>query len=296
MPRALCCLLVISSPALTMALVDLSLDWTLAAQYNNMTKFAHIFENIPMDTRSFVLVHDGEILLEYWFGCQSDQCYDVASCDALIEYFEGATTCNVLGWDAGCDCTGCSCPSSSSSSSDSCLNTCFGESCDYWGGACSSIESVYECDCSDCTCAPDNFDPLETGHFSDTSSIRHVQYSVTKSWASVIVGKMVTDGLLASEDVSLGELFRDDSTWDGISQEGNKRAITVKEILTMTSGFYDGGTGCCHQNSDSLHDALSVNFYQEAVGTFAYTNPSLIACKLFTSRIFASQSTYFRLG
>ena len=201
------------------------------------------------------------------------------SCDAWIEWYGASTSCSDLE-SAGCDCSGCSlCDASPPSSPSNCLDTCYGQSCDDWGGACASIESQYFCDCSDCACESDNFDPFEAGSFSNTSSIQHVQWSVTKSWSSIIVGKLISDSLLDSEDATLGEIFRDEATWADIEFAMAKKAVTVKEILTMTSGFYDGGTGCCHQNSDSLKDALDVSFYSASKGSFAYTNPSLVACK-----------------
>jgi hypothetical protein len=61
---AWCCAL-LQRPFETSALsFDLSKPWTLSDEYNNATRFDDIFSNIPADTRSFVVAHKGQILLE----------------------------------------------------------------------------------------------------------------------------------------------------------------------------------------------------------------------------------------
>ena len=38
----------------------------------------------------------------------------------------------------------------------SCASTCFGQTCEYWGISCKTLETSYGCDCSGCTCENEN--------------------------------------------------------------------------------------------------------------------------------------------
>lgn len=63
-------------------------------------------------------------------------------------------------------------------------------------------------------------------------------HSVTKSWMSLLVGLMAENNLLAINE-TLGDIFDNDSAWSGVSDEtmAIRKAVTVEEMLTMTSGL-----------------------------------------------------------
>ncbi|KAL7449470.1 hypothetical protein ACHAWC_001528 [Mediolabrus comicus] len=71
---------------------------------------------------------------------------------------------------------------------------------------------------------------------SDASPI----FSGTKSWASLLIGLLVDDGLL-SVDQTLGEIFPDDVAWTDVTDgsEDFRKNVTIEELLTMTSGLLD---------------------------------------------------------
>ena len=64
--------------------------------------------------------------------------------------------------------------------------------------------------------------------------------SATKSWMSLLFGTLVDDGLL-SLDETLGDIFPEDDAWADVSDGSTdfRKEVTVKELLTMTSGFID---------------------------------------------------------
>ena len=65
-------------------------------------------------------------------------------------------------------------------------------------------------------------------------------YSATKSWISFLFGTLVDDGLL-SLDETLGDIFPEDDAWADVSDGSTdfRKGATVKELLTMTTGFVD---------------------------------------------------------
>ena len=65
-------------------------------------------------------------------------------------------------------------------------------------------------------------------------------FSGTKSWTGLLIGLLVDDGLL-SVDQKLGEIFPEDAAWTGVTDgsEDFRKNVTIEELLTMTSGFYD---------------------------------------------------------
>jgi len=63
--------------------------------------------------------------------------------------------------------------------------------------------------------------------------------SAAKSWSTMLIGYIVTQlGLLTTSE-TLGDIFNFDSDWEGVEQAAEKKAITVEEILTMTSGLVE---------------------------------------------------------
>ena len=77
------------------------------------------------------------------------------------------------------------------------------------------------------------------------STVPYKLISTTKSWLNLVIGMIIQDGLL-SLDETLGEIFVDEDVWKcshKIMEEEEKnlldfrKSITVKELLTMTSGL-----------------------------------------------------------
>jgi len=72
------------------------------------------------------------------------------------------------------------------------------------------------------------------------------QWSVTKTWASVLIGTLVDAGTL-SLSATLETIFSDESgsgeggasLWEQITNAEEKKAITLRELLTMSSGLQD---------------------------------------------------------
>lgn len=96
-------------------------------------------------------------------------------------------------------------------------------------------------------------------------------WSTTKSWVSLLTGVMLHDGSLASLNETLGEIFPDETLWAGLSDGDDdaafRRAVTVRELLTMSSGLvsppsesleadmaaaFDGGSAGGGSLADSL--------------------------------------------
>jgi CubicO group peptidase (beta-lactamase class C family) len=71
------------------------------------------------------------------------------------------------------------------------------------------------------------------GHM--TADSMHTIYSVTKSFTSTMIGRLVDDGLLASVDLNLLNLFPQYDTILNMSPE--KQAITLEHVLQMRAGF-----------------------------------------------------------
>ena len=110
-----------------------------------------------------------------------------------------------------------------------------------------------------------------------------VQWSVTKSWASFLMGVLIDEGYLANEHVTLEEVFTSpdyDSTWASVTNAAAKKTITVQELLTQTAGYW----WCWwewHANPDSLLQALNFCWASSTRGSFSYANPSILAYILY---------------
>jgi len=84
---------------------------------------------------------------------------------------------------------------------------------------------------------------------------QHAQYSVTKTWVSVLVGMLYRDGFLDWETehpdkITLGEIFPEkvwDDIWDipfpisGGSKVPELKAITLGELMSMRTGYAENG-------------------------------------------------------
>ena len=64
-------------------------------------------------------------------------------------------------------------------------------------------------------------------------------WSVTKSWSNMIIGTLVRDGRLGL-NTTLGEIFhRRPHVWANVADADVKRTLTLREIMTMTTGQLD---------------------------------------------------------
>jgi len=84
---------------------------------------------------------------------------------------------------------------------------------------------------------------------------QHAQYSVTKTWVSVLVGMLYRDGFLDWETehpdkITLGEIFPEkiwDDIWDipfpinGGSKVPELKAITLGQLMSMRTGYAENG-------------------------------------------------------
>ena len=95
----------------------------------------------------------------------------------------------------------------------------------------------------------DDVDPNET----------HEVNSVTKSWMSLLFGIMVDDGLL-SLDTTLGEIFSNDDEWADVTDGSTdfRKGVTVRELLTMTSGLIDNPSSLIDNHRMSHHGGQSL--------------------------------------
>ena len=60
-------------------------------------------------------------------------------------------------------------------------------------------------------------------------------YSVTKSWGSALIGKLMRDGYLAGEEVSIDQLFPEYA--DIFGADPARRQVTLHDLLTMRHGL-----------------------------------------------------------
>ncbi|KAJ1455962.1 beta-lactamase/transpeptidase-like protein [Pelagophyceae sp. CCMP2097] len=63
-------------------------------------------------------------------------------------------------------------------------------------------------------------------------------YSVTKTWAAMIIGVLQAEGR-ASVDMTLGEIFPSPFVWLAVKDAAAKQNITLEALLTMSSGLVD---------------------------------------------------------
>ncbi len=78
----------------------------------------------------------------------------------------------------------------------------------------------------------------------------HHAYSVTKSWASLLIGILVSMGKVSLSD-KLQDIWPSNSTdvWADVRYASYLKNVTVEELLTMTSG--------CRDPPDALADGLN---------------------------------------
>lgn len=63
-------------------------------------------------------------------------------------------------------------------------------------------------------------------------------FSATKPWSALILGVMIDERSLRLDD-TLGDIFDQPGDWEDVHQAADKQAVTVREILTHTSGLVD---------------------------------------------------------
>lgn len=90
--------------------------------------------------------------------------------------------------------------------------------------------------------------------------------SVTKSIVGLAVGMLIEEGKIRDIDAPV-------STWFPAWKEGNKSKVTVRHLLTQTSGLaHRKGAGVLFQQSDMLAFALSSQVIEEPGIRFSYNN------------------------
>lgn len=111
----------------------------------------------------------------------------------------------------------------------------------------------------------------------------HEAFSVTKSFSTMIVGKMVEINLVTIDD-TLNDIFNLDADWVGVDQATEMKTIRLEELLTMTSGLVSGD-GDPYTDQDTLQDVLNYNEYKvEEKGNFNYAGASHILSRIILRR------------
>jgi CubicO group peptidase (beta-lactamase class C family) len=137
------------------------------------------------------------------------------------------------------------------------------------------------------------FPPFDEGEI-------HIVYSCTKSVVSTLIGLAMEDGLIASLDLGLADLFPDRTM---ANQSAWKDEITLRDLLTMTAGIdaedsylYDWvGLDRMHDATDALQYVLDLPVIEEPGTRFEYTNgvSHLLSC-IITEVTGASALDYAR--
>eukprot|EP00980_Cylindrotheca_fusiformis_P029482 scaffold23480_cov106-Cylindrotheca_fusiformis.AAC.3 len=124
---------------------------------------------------------------------------------------------------------------------------------------------------------------------------QHAQFSVTKTWVSVLVGMLYRDGFLNWETehpdiITLGDIFSDEEVWDemwdipyiinGNSKVPELKAITLGELLAMRTGYSENGI---------LSDPFDTDLVQDLDRLIAWWHP------LYRKGVIESQ-TCFKCG
>jgi len=102
-------------------------------------------------------------------------------------------------------------------------------------------------------------DTTETSDsFFKDGTMQHAQFSVTKTWISVLVGQLYRDGFLDwntehPDKLTLGDIFPNEGVWDevwnipyvfhGGSKVEELKAITLGELLSMRTGYSESFIG-----------------------------------------------------
>lgn len=107
-------------------------------------------------------------------------------------------------------------------------------------------------------------------------------FSVTKSFSTMLIGKMVE---LGQVDVSetLADIFNVTSDWTGVSQASEKQTITLEELLTMTGGLSNGPQQFSDQ--ETLQQVLNYMTYDAGQrGKFNYLGANQILSRIILRR------------
>lgn len=98
-------------------------------------------------------------------------------------------------------------------------------------------------------------------------------FSVTKSVTSLLIGILIDENA-TSVDETLGEIFTNETIWEGVDDADYRKNITIREMLTMTSGmrfsWSDIATpewisGYC--TSNQVGDLLRLSLGDPSIGT-----------------------------
>jgi CubicO group peptidase (beta-lactamase class C family) len=126
-------------------------------------------------------------------------------------------------------------------------------------------------------------------------------WSVTKSWSSFLIGVLVDQGKLSVTE-TMGDVFNEDADWVGVNGAAEKKAVTIQELLTMSSGLVDAEND--NNDQSTLQDVLNhVDFDANQTGEFYYLAATHILSRIIerragqTPREFATSAGIFsKLG
>lgn len=124
------------------------------------------------------------------------------------------------------------------------------------------------------------------GYVNDnTAATLNPAWSVTKSFSTMIIGKLVELNLVTVTE-SLGAIFNLDSEWEGVTQATEKKAVLLEELLTMTSGLIQlAGDGDSLTGQDTLLEVLNLVEYKiEEKGNFNYLGSWNILSRIIVKR------------
>lgn len=108
-------------------------------------------------------------------------------------------------------------------------------------------------------------------------------WSVTKSWSTFFIGILVDEGKLSITD-TLADVFDQEADWAGVGEADSKKAVTIFEVLTMTSGLV---TGVCQEASpqDSVAQVMNhVDYVPAQKGLFNYLGQAQLLAKIIERR------------
>ncbi|WP_395751221.1 serine hydrolase domain-containing protein [Prosthecobacter sp.] len=109
----------------------------------------------------------------------------------------------------------------------------------------------------------------------------HTMYSMSKSFTSTAVGFAVAEGKLKVED-KVVSFFPDDLP-EKVSE--NLAAMTVKDLLTMSSGHEKEPTGVCVKSENWARTFLAQNIAHKPGTQFMYNSAATYMCSAIVQRL-----------
>jgi CubicO group peptidase (beta-lactamase class C family) len=133
-------------------------------------------------------------------------------------------------------------------------------------------------------------------HGADADTLMDVR-SVTKSFTGAAIGVAVKEGLIRSIEDTVGDYFPDEV----FPPDGRVRSITIRELLTMSSGLYwktgnklgEAFINRLHRSKDWLRFIMRLPVDPERRGTFLYRSPDSHLLSCLISRVSGMKSSDF---